>query len=135
MAFLPHAEIGGGSGNDIWGWTDPLTGREYALVGRSTGTAFVDISNPSQPVYVGNLPAHTAASPWRGIKVFANHAFIVSEAIDHGMQVFDLTQLRDVTAPPVTFARDRALCGLRLDAHAGRSTAHGIRVCRRHANL
>jgi len=80
MAFLPHAEIGGGSGNDIWGWTDPLTGREYALVGRSTGTAFVDISNPSQPIYVGNLPAHTAASPWRGIKVFANHAFIVSRS-------------------------------------------------------
>ena len=58
MAFLPHGEIGGGSGNDIWGWTDPVTGREYALVGRSTGTAFVDISNPSQPVYLGNLPTH-----------------------------------------------------------------------------
>ena len=23
MAFLSHFEIGGGTGNDIWGWTDP----------------------------------------------------------------------------------------------------------------
>ena len=40
---------------------------------------------------------------WRDIKVYANHAFIVSEAIDHGMQVFDLTRLRGVSAPE-TFA-------------------------------
>ena len=135
MAFLPHGQIGGGSGNDIWGWTDPLTGREYALVGRSTGTAFVDISNPSLPVYVGNLPAHTAASPWRGIKVFANHAFIVSEAIDHGMQVFDLTQLRDVTAPPVTFAETAHYAGfgsthtLALNDRTGFAYAAGTRTC------
>ena len=135
MAFLPHGEIGGGSGNDIWGWTDPLTGREYALVGRSTGTAFVDISNPSQPIYVGNLPTHTAASPWRGIKVFANHAFIVSEAIDHGMQVFDLTQLRDVTAPPVTFPETAHYAGfgsthtLAVNERTGFAYAAGTRTC------
>src|SRR6056297_1278558 len=28
--------------NDIWGWTDPQTGKEYALVGRVDGTSFVD---------------------------------------------------------------------------------------------
>ena len=72
MAFLPHAEIGGGSGNDIWGWTDPLTGREYALVGRSTGTSFVDISEPRAPIYLGDLPTSTIPSTWRGIKVFAD---------------------------------------------------------------
>src|SRR5688500_15240914 len=79
MAFLPHAEIGSGSGNDIWGWTDPLTGREYALVGQSSGTAFVDISTPRRPVLVGNLQTRTTPSTWRGIKVFSDHAFIVSE--------------------------------------------------------
>ena len=30
------------------------------------------------------------------IKVFKNHAFIVSEAIDHGLQIFDLTRLREI---------------------------------------
>jgi choice-of-anchor B domain-containing protein len=102
-SFLPLAEIGGGSGSDLWGWTDPLTGREYALMGRSTGTSFVDITNPEAPVYLGNLPPHSVASTWRSIKVYANYAFIVSEAEGHGMQVFDLTQLRSINAPPVTF--------------------------------
>ena len=135
MAFLPHAEIGGGNGNDIWGWTDPENGREYALVGRTTGTAFVDITNPSQPVYVGNLPAHGLPSVWRGIKVFANHAFIVSEAVNHGMQVFDLTALRAVTAPPVTFAETSHYAGfgsthtLALNTRTGYAYAAGTRTC------
>ncbi len=104
LSFLPLSQIGGGNGNDIWGWTDPQTGKEYALMGRSNGTAFVDISDPYNPIYLGNLPTHTSNSTWRDIKVYQNHAFIVSEASGHGMQVFDLTQLRTVTNPPVTFS-------------------------------
>ncbi len=99
MAFLPLADIGGGSGNDIWGWTDVMTGKEYAIMGRTNGTAFVDISDPMNPVYLGNLPTHTNNSTWRDIKVSKNHAYIVSEAGGHGMQVFDLRQLRTVTTP------------------------------------
>ena len=135
MAFLPHADIGGGSGNDIWGWTDPLTGREYALVGRSSGTAFVDISTPGRPVYLGDLPTKTDHSTWRGIKVFSDHAFIVSEAIDHGMQVFDLKQLRDVTAPPVTFTETAHYAGfgsthtLAINSRTGFAYAAGTRTC------
>jgi choice-of-anchor B domain-containing protein len=103
-SFLPLDSIGGGTGNDVWGWTDPLTNKEYALMGRSNGTAFVDISDAEHPVYLGNLPTHSVASSWRAIKVYANHAFIVSEAANHGMQVFDLTQLRSVAAAPATFS-------------------------------
>ncbi|HYO99273.1 MAG TPA: choice-of-anchor B family protein [Pyrinomonadaceae bacterium] len=102
-SFLPLASIGGGTGNDVWGWTDPLTNKEYALMGRSNGTAFVDISDAENPVYLGNLPTHSVDSVWRTIKVYGNHAFIASEAANHGMQVFDLTRLRSVAAPPVTF--------------------------------
>lgn len=104
LAFMPNSTIGGGSGNDIWGWTDPMTGNEYALMGRSSGTSFVDITDPQNPVYLGNLPTHTSNSSWRDIKVYNNHAYIVSEAPGHGMQVFDLTQLRSVAAPPTTFS-------------------------------
>src|SRR6185295_6078330 len=93
-------------GNDVWGWTDSLTGHEYALMGRSTGTSFVDITDPAHPVYLGNLPPHTTASLWRGIKAYANHAFIGSEASGHGLQVFDLTRLRNVSNPPETFTED-----------------------------
>ena len=105
LAFMPLASIGGGNGNDIWGWTDPQNGKEYALMGRTNGTAFVDISDPVNPVYLGNLPGHNnSTSSWRDIKVYANHAFIVSEASGHGMQVFDLSNLRTVVNPPVTFS-------------------------------
>ena len=134
-AFLPHADIGGGSGNDLWGWTDPVSGREYVLVGRSSGTAFVDISTPSRPVYIGNLPTRTASSTWRGIKVFADHAFIVSEALNHGMQVFDLTRLRGVTAPPVTFTETTHYAGfgsthtLAINTLTGFAYAAGTRTC------
>ena len=34
------------------------------------------------------------------IQVFNNHAFIVSEAFGHGMQVYDLTKLRDLKPSP-----------------------------------
>ena len=106
MAYMDKTDIGGSSNtslNDIWGWTDPTTQKEYALVGLSNGTSFVDISDAENPIYLGRLPTHTNNSTWRDIKVYNNHAFIVSEAGGHGMQVFDLTELRNVTNPPIQF--------------------------------
>ena len=104
MSFLALADIGGGEANDIWGWTDSSTGKEYAIMGRTTGTSFVDISDPVNPIYLGNLPPHSDDSTWRDVKVYADHAFIVTEANNSGMQVFDLTQLRMVASPPATFS-------------------------------
>ncbi|MCK5923037.1 MAG: choice-of-anchor B family protein, partial [Methylococcales bacterium] len=108
LSFFPTTSMGGSSstdGNDIWGWTDPLDNKEYALMGRTNGTAFVDLSDPENPVFIGSLATHTISSIWRDIKVYANHAFIVSEANGHGMQVFDLTRLR-TAVPPTTFTED-----------------------------
>ena len=122
-SYLPVSELGGSrplpqleqvdstigslandSLNDIWGWTDPQTRREYALVGKSDGTAFVDITDPKNPVYRGQLvsrqslaelaPAETIFKIWRDLKVYKNHVFIGSEEPAHGLQVFDLTKLR-----------------------------------------
>ena len=104
LEFVPLATMGATSANDIWGWTDTASGREFALVGLNNGTAFVEITNPVSTVYLGKLPTHTSNSTWRDIKVHAGHAFIVSEASGHGMQVFDLTQLLSVPSPPVTFS-------------------------------
>lgn len=111
VAFLPNRQLGAGRGirlNDIWGWTDPETGHEYALVGRMDGTAFVDVTDPSNPVYVGQLPLTAGAVPnvWRDIKVYRDHAFVVADgAGPHGMQVFDLRRLREAPPAemPVTF--------------------------------
>lgn len=109
LSFLPIADLGGDESvrlNDIWGWTDPDTDREYALVGRTNGMSFVDVSDPNNPLFLGDLPLTEGASSssWRDVKVYDSYAYIVADnAGQHGMQVFDLRQLRDVSAPPVTF--------------------------------
>lgn len=83
-------------GNDSWGWTDSFDGKEYALMGLDDGTAFLDISDPEVPLYLGKLPSATVNSSWRDIKVYEDYAFIVSEARGHGLQVFDLSKLRNI---------------------------------------
>lgn len=110
MSHISAEDLGGegAEGNDSWGWTDPLTGKEYALIGTTTGSAFVDLSDPTNPILLGRLPTATVNSSWRDIKVYNNHAFVVSEASGHGMQVFDLTRLRNVQNPPETFSADAA---------------------------
>ncbi len=114
LAYVSRENLGvpAGSVNDVWGWTDPDTDREYALVGLSSGTAFVDVTDPTSPVYLGSLPTQTESSPWRDIKVYGNYAVVVSEATGHGMQVFDLTQLRSVSVKPVTFSPTAVYTGL-----------------------
>ena len=111
LSTMGTNQVGGGDMNDIWGWTDPLDGKEYVLLGRTNGTAFIDISDPLNPIYLGNLNTNTVSSLWRDIKVYNNHAFIVSEASGHGMQVFDLTRLRNVNNPPVNFTSDAVYTG------------------------
>jgi len=106
MSAMPLTTFGATQANDSWGWTDPQTGKEYALLGTRENTSFVDITDPTNPIYLGNLPTQTAASSWRDVKVYNNHAFVVSEAPGHGMQVFDLTRLRTVANPPETFTTD-----------------------------
>jgi choice-of-anchor B domain-containing protein len=124
LSFLPLSALGGGRGtmaNDVWGWTDPETGHEYALVGLSDATAFVDVTDPINPVYVGRLPkTETApAAAWRDIKIDENHAYIVADAAPtHGVQVFDLERLREYAGEPIVFD---------VDAHYDRiSAAHNI---------
>ncbi|WP_420636415.1 choice-of-anchor B family protein [Candidatus Palauibacter sp.] len=81
--------------NDVWGWTDPLTGTEYALVGRNDGLSIVDLSDPSDPRPVAFLSSSTAPSLWRDVKVYADHAYIVADAArGHGVHILDLTRLR-----------------------------------------
>ena len=106
LSRVSLADMEGHAGNDLWGWADAETGNEYALMGMTNGTAFVDVSDPESPVFLGRLPTHTEASDWRDIKVYRDHAYIVADqAGAHGMQVFDLTRLRGLSGPQ-TFAAE-----------------------------
>ncbi|MGB1020384.1 MAG: choice-of-anchor B family protein [Flavobacteriaceae bacterium] len=108
VSYVPINFLGGKEANDSWGWTDPETEIEYAIIGVDDGTYFLDLSQPDAPVVLGVLPTATKPSIWRDIKVYQNHAFIVSEAEGHGLQVFDLTKLRTAT-PNQTFSADARL--------------------------
>jgi choice-of-anchor B domain-containing protein len=112
--------------NDIWGWQDPQTEKEYALVGLTDGVVIVDVTDAREPVYVGKLPeadivatskdmafhddedGGKGASAWRDIKTYQNTMYVVTDINPRGMQVFDLEKLRNVAknTMPVTFEHD-----------------------------
>ncbi len=93
------------SSSDIWGWTDPETGVEYAIINQYDHTAFVDLSDPMAPVVVGTLAAPSQAVA-RDAKVYADHVFLGTDSGLAPVQVFDLTRLRNVTSPPAVFTAD-----------------------------
>jgi choice-of-anchor B domain-containing protein len=111
--------LGGGQGSDSWGWKHEASNRYFALVGRSTGTSFVEITDPGNPVFIGQLPSEFSSSTWRDIKTYQDHAFIVADNIgNHGMQVFDLTRLLSVSNKPEIFIADHVYRGGSFqDAH------------------
>ncbi|MCA9981918.1 MAG: choice-of-anchor B family protein, partial [Anaerolineales bacterium] len=98
MSLAALGATGDVEGNDHWGWTDPESGRQFVLFGLTTGTAFVEISDPTAPRLLGYLPGKMGeSSRWWDQKVYQNYAFIVGDApTTGGMQIFDLTQLLSV---------------------------------------
>ena len=83
--------------NDIWGWTDPETGIEYAIVCSFSGTHFVDLSDPTMPIYLAALPTNGNDAMWHDAKTWDHYVYIVSDlAGEHGVQIYDLTALRDI---------------------------------------
>lgn len=122
--WLSLEDIGGGTGSDNWGWVHRATGRMFALMGRSNGVAFVEVTDPEDPKYLGNLPRPdgVGTSVWTDLKTYQNHAFIVADQVSgQGIQVFDLTRLLDVDPDhPETFDEDAHYTGF--------SRAHNIAI-------
>jgi len=64
----------------------------------------VDVSDPVSPVLLGRIDTETTNNVWRDVKVYNNYAFIVADNVGaHGMQVFDLTKLRDGIDSDLTY--------------------------------
>ena len=80
---------GGGNGNSCFGYTSP-SGREYAIMGLSTGTAFVEVTQPGNPVIVQQIPG--PQSLWRDMRVFQNYCYSISEG-GGGIQVMNLANI------------------------------------------
>eukprot|EP00586_Coscinodiscus_wailesii_P022503 CAMPEP_0172518576 /NCGR_PEP_ID=MMETSP1066-20121228/290898_1 /TAXON_ID=671091 /ORGANISM="Coscinodiscus wailesii, Strain CCMP2513" /LENGTH=661 /DNA_ID=CAMNT_0013300995 /DNA_START=94 /DNA_END=2079 /DNA_ORIENTATION=+ len=123
LSLLPLSKLNeasgaaGDEGNDCWGWTDPGTGREFAIMGVESGTAYVEVTDPVNPVYVGKLPSHAGSSMWGDIKTYNNYAYAVSENHGQGMQILELTQLKNTS--PGSVLTETA-------HHGGFGNAHNI---------
>ncbi|MDA0683221.1 MAG: choice-of-anchor B family protein [Bacteroidetes bacterium] len=120
--------------NDVWGWTDSETGKEYGIVGHMEAAVFIDMSDPTAPMVLGEMP-RTPGSPGsthRDMKVFKDHAFIVADgAGQHGMQVFDMRHLRDwpgefqVYEPDVLYTRIASSHNMVINESTGYAYAVG----------
>jgi len=90
---------------DVWGYVDPSTNREYALVGdknRATGVAIIDVTDPSNPTLV------STASDISGfdMKVWGHHLYVVTGTIgSNRARIFDLS---DISSPTYAGAFDSA---------------------------
>ncbi len=77
--------------SNIWGYA--ADGREYAIVGTQTGTAVVDVTDPTNPDEVGFIEGGNTI--WREIKTFGHYAYVVQEQVNEGLVAIDLSQLPD----------------------------------------
>gem|GEM_PF-1599931 len=98
LARITLADLGGRSGNAIWGGVESKGGREIGVVGMNNGTAFVDLSAPGCPVVLGFLPSTTSQSVSRDVKVLKDYALVGAEIQNHGMQIFDMKTLPERSA-------------------------------------
>jgi choice-of-anchor B domain-containing protein len=90
LSEMDLTTFGASNGNDIWGYVSP-SGREYALVGLSNKVAFVEVTNPTNPVYFANI-AHLS-SQWADLETYQNYLYVVTEATGSGIQVINLANI------------------------------------------
>ena len=107
---LSHDDLGSADpteriGSSIWGWT--IQGREFLAIAQTDGAAFAEIvgsgwwnyvpfyaKKAGTLDYIGRLPGQSVNSIWREIKGYKDYAIIGSEAVDHGVQIFDMKRVR-----------------------------------------
>jgi choice-of-anchor B domain-containing protein len=79
-----------------WGWYNPVDGKEYAIVGGSNGTYFIEITNPASPVVRDYVPGIQVNCVWREIKTYQNYCYMVSDDVPpNGLQIADMSYLPD----------------------------------------
>jgi hypothetical protein len=132
VSLLSHLALGdltpaSTRGNDVWGFTDLNTGREYAFMGLANGVAVLDISDPQAPEQVG--AASGSNTTWRDIKVYQRfdsaaqrwraYAYATADNVTDPLMVLDLSGLPN-GVERVNFTSDfRAAHSARLPCRDG----------------
>jgi choice-of-anchor B domain-containing protein len=89
ITLLSHLNYPNDSLANIGGYVD-TTGKEYALVGTTSGLDIVDVTNPSNPVSRFSVPG--PHSEWREVKTYRKFAYVTTEG-GGGLTIVDLTNL------------------------------------------
>jgi choice-of-anchor B domain-containing protein len=63
--------------NDVWGYYDSATAKEFALLGNRNGTLVADVTNPA--AVTNSLWVPGANSIWRDIKTWSHYAYAVHD--------------------------------------------------------
>lgn len=113
LAHMPLADfsLNPSQANDIWGFTDLNTDREYAIIGLRNGVSVVDVTDPSAPVEIGSFGGATVT--WRDVKVlqtydatadrWSAYAYVTADGASDQLRIIDLRGLpNEVTLAATT---------------------------------
>ena len=70
--------------NDVWGYVDPATGRECAILGGTAATYIVETTNPTAPVVRGTFTQSSSGwstSIWSDMKAWKGYAYVVTDGV------------------------------------------------------
>jgi len=77
-----------------WGWTQPGTGREYAIACSKNGTYWIDVTNPATPTVSAYKAGTSSNGSWRETKTYGNYCYVVcDDGGSTGFQIFDMSTL------------------------------------------
>jgi choice-of-anchor B domain-containing protein len=79
-----------------WGWADTVAHREYGIIGSSSGTFIVEVTDPLNPVQRDYVPAPHGNLIWHEYKTYQNYLYIISDdPTPNRFQICDLSYLPD----------------------------------------
>lgn len=82
--------------NSVWGWVDPQDNKEYAIIGSTDGTYFIDVTVPAAPEMRDYVAGRRDSCIWREYKTYQNYLYAVSDDGDpNSMQIINMTYLPD----------------------------------------
>ena len=100
--LLKNLDVAGRSYSACWGYTAP-NGREYALLGFTGGTAFIDITDSANIIEV-DVATGINDPVYREMKTYSHYAYIVSESPNSRLQIVDLQYLPDSVSLVATWS-------------------------------
>jgi choice-of-anchor B domain-containing protein len=98
---------------NVWGYA--ASGHEYALCGASQGLSVVEVTNPSNPIEIVQIPG--VKSAWREVTVSGHFAYVVTEGSGSGLLIVDLSNLPSPNLAYHTYKGDGIISGQLSTAH------------------